>query len=546
MPRDIVLWLFIWLAAQDFNSTQYHVDLYPIKCSITYRERHSVFQNSCKKNQIHTPRNMKTTISPKSSVFKLEPLPTSRGIEQIVRGGRHLFPLLTNALEGDKTLVFAGWGKQAPPQAENYRDSLKSIGSDVVVKVAMRPGSNSVIDARKKGFTEENGTLGLIEDLVPQADMLMLLISDGAQTKNWKKIVGMMKPGATLGLSHGFLLGHLYATGQKFRDDINVVLMAPKGMGDSVRRLYLQGQTTDGAGINSSVAVEQDVNGRAYDYAIAWAVATGSPVTFFTTMRNEYISDITGERAMLLGLAWALVETLYAHYVGAGGMKPADAFLLSTKGLTSTVVNLISQHGLLGFYNSLTPSQQVAFKDGYNVAYFPTKHIIGRIYDNVASGQEIEEVVAETEKLETTPMPEIEKSDMWKVAADENLYTAIVPMSDQLAFTAGMYVAGIMAGIDTLIANGHCVSEAVNEQLVEGTDSLMPYMDAKGLRAMVDGCSITARLGTRKWGPIGEAELAEALNSAPGGGFDHFLTNPIHADITACFALRPTAKLIVA
>lgn len=488
-------------------------------------------------------------MKPSSSVFILQPLVTSQGEEQIVRGGRNLFPLLDKAFEGVKTIVGVGWGSQAPAQLQNLRDSLASIGSDIVVKVALRPNSEKVAKVVAAGFNVRDGTLGSIEELVPEADLVLLLISDGAQTENWEKIIGLMKPGATLGLSHGFLLGHITATGQRFRDDINIILMAPKGMGDSVRRLYEQGETTEGAGINSSVAVEQDVNGHAYDYAIGWAVGTGSPVTFFTTMRNEYVSDISGERWMLLGAIWGLVEAIYANLIEMGWM-PEQAFLVSTKGLTSTVARLISEHGLLGFYKSLTPAQQTSFANGYETAYVPGLEVVEKIYETVASGQEIKEVVAATKALETTPMVAVETSDMWRVAAESDLYQADVPMSDDLAFAAGMFVAGIMAGINTLIKKGHCVSEAINEQLIEMIDSLLPYMDAKGLRAMVDGCSITARLGTRKWGPIAQKAFADALarpipDTGVDSAFAEFLNSPIHDDVAACFALRPTVKLRV-
>lgn len=464
-------------------------------------------------------------------------------------GGRNLFPLLDKAFEGINTITFVGYGSQAPAQAKNLRDSLASIGSSIKVRVALRPGSEKVAKATAAGFNFAHGTLGFINDLVPDSDMVMLLISDGAQTEHWEEIIGMMKSGATLGLSHGFLLGHLTATGKSFRKDINIVLMAPKGMGDSVDRLYELGKTTEGAGINSSVAVEQDVDGHAYDRAIGWAVGTGSPVTFFTTMRNEWISDISGERFMLLGGVWGLVEAVYEYLINVG-WQPEEAFLVSTKGLTRTVARLISEHGLLGFYKSLTAGQQTAFANGYEAAYLPGLGVMEEIYETVSSGKEIEEVVAATKELETTPMTKIEKSPMWEVAAAGNLYRAEVPMSEDLAFVAGMYIAGIMAGINVLIKNGHCVSEAINEQLIEIIDSLLPYMDAEGLRAMVDGCSITARLGTRKWGPIAQKAFANALEQPiPDTGVDsafaEFLNSPIHKDVAACFALRPSVKLRV-
>ena len=107
---------------------------------------------------------------------------------------------------------------------------------------------------------------------------MLLLIADAAQAEEYQRIFAALRPGATLGLSHGFLLGHLRNVGAEFPDNVNVIAVCPKGMGPSVRRLYEQGADVDGAGINSSFAIEQDVTGRATDYALGWAVALGSPV----------------------------------------------------------------------------------------------------------------------------------------------------------------------------------------------------------------------------------------------------------------------------
>lgn len=135
-----------------------------------------------------------------------------------------------------------------------------------------------------------------------------------------------MKPNSILGLSHGFLLGHLQSVGLDFPKNISVVAVCPKGMGPSVRRLYVQGKEINGAGINASFGVLQvgcfllfsiysvtygylilihtqiificlqDVDGRATDVALGWSVALGSPFTFATTLEQEYKSDIFGER----------------------------------------------------------------------------------------------------------------------------------------------------------------------------------------------------------------------------------------------------------
>jgi ketol-acid reductoisomerase len=118
------------------------------------------------------------------------------------------------------------------------------------------------------------------------------------QADNYEDIFKAMKPKSILGLSHGFLLGHLQSVGDNFPEDISVIAVCPKGMGPSVRRLYVQGKEVNGAGINASFAVHQDVDGRATDVALGWSVALGSPFTFATTLEDEYKSDIYGERGI--------------------------------------------------------------------------------------------------------------------------------------------------------------------------------------------------------------------------------------------------------
>lgn len=231
--------------------------------------------------------------------FAKEEIELAGAKEYIVRGGRDQFKNLACAFKGVKTVGVIGWGSQGPAQAQNLRDSFESAGLDVTVKIGLREGSSSMKEAEKVGFTKENGTLGEMYQVMKESDMVLLLISDAAQASGYEKIQAALKPGATLGLSHGFLLGHLDSLGVSFRDDINIILVAPKGMGPSVRRLYVQGKEVNGAGINSSFAVHQDVTGTATDLAIGWAVAIGSPFCFQTTLRNEYRSDIFGERGML-------------------------------------------------------------------------------------------------------------------------------------------------------------------------------------------------------------------------------------------------------
>jgi ketol-acid reductoisomerase len=200
-----------------------------------------------------------------SNVFETEVITLADTREMIVRGGRDKFPLLARAFDGIRQIGVIGWGSQGPAQAQNLRDSLEH--TDIRVKIGLRSGSSSMASAREAGFTEENGTLGEMYEVVAESDMVLLLISDAAQIDHYEKVFASMKDGATLGLSHGFLLGHLESIGKYFPKNINVVGVCPKGMGPSVRNLYVQGKEVNGAGINTSFAVEQDIDGKATDQA---------------------------------------------------------------------------------------------------------------------------------------------------------------------------------------------------------------------------------------------------------------------------------------
>src|SRR5215475_12097463 len=260
-----------------------------------------------------------------SKVFETRVVKMADREETIVAGGRHLFPLLPKAFDGIKQIGVIGWSSQGPAQAQNLRE-----------------GSSSMKEAAAVGFTKENGTLGDMYDVIRESDMSLLLISDAAFAENYKKIFAAFRPGTTLGLSHGFLLSHLQSQGEDFPKNINVIAVCPKGMGPSVRRLYEQGREVNGAGINSSFAVHQDVNGKATDYALGWSVALGSPYTFETTLESEYRSDIFGERGILLGAVHGIAESLYARYVG-NGMAKDDAYLNTSESITGPISKTISR-----------------------------------------------------------------------------------------------------------------------------------------------------------------------------------------------------------
>ncbi|GIK42215.1 MAG: hypothetical protein BroJett011_60480 [Chloroflexota bacterium] len=483
-----------------------------------------------------------------TKVFEKEKIVLGDTEEYIVRGGRHLFPLLPKAFEGIKQIGVIGWSSQGPAQAQNLRDSLE--GTDIRVKVGLRAGSSSMQKAEAVGFTTANGTLGEMYDVIRESDMVLLLISDAAQAENYKRIFEAIRPGATLGLSHGFLLGYLTSIGEKFPENINVVGVCPKGMGPSVRRLYEQGRTVNGAGINASFAVQQDINGKATDYALAWSVALGSPFTFMTTLELEYKSDIFGERGILLGAVHGIVESLYLWFK-QHGYSPEEAFDNSVESITGPISKIISKKGLMAVYESLDAKDKDLFRRAYSAAYHPAYEMLMEVYYEVSSGKELASVIAANARFKRYPMGKIDGTEMWQVG--EKVRARRDPNKIPLnPVAAGIYIATMIAQVDILKANGHPYSEIANETIIEAVDSLNPYMDFKGVAYMVDNCSTTARLGSRKWAPRFDYILRQQTFTALDQGnqvdeelFDNFIHSDIHQVLAVCAELRPSVDISV-
>merc|ERR1719217_312032 len=248
-----------------------------------------------------------------------------------------------------------------------------------------------------------------------------------------------------LGLSHGFLLGVMQADGATFRDDINVVLVAPKGMGPSVRKLYEQGKEVNGAGINASFAIHQDATGDATDIALGWSIGLGSPFSFITTLESEFKSDIFGERMILLGGVHGIIESLFRRYT-ANGMSDEDAFKNTAESITGNISRKISKDGIKSVYDSLDAEGKKEFEVAYSAAYVPAFDIVAECYEDVECTNEIKSVVnsgnrfkASTKGFPDLPMGVIDGTHVWKVGAkvreerDGNF--ACHP------FTAGVYCA---------------------------------------------------------------------------------------------------------
>ena len=483
-----------------------------------------------------------------TSVFDKEYVTLAQRREPIVRGGRHLFDRLPRAFAGVNQIGVIGWGPQGSAQAQNLRDSLSGA---IKVAVGLRGGSSSAEQARAAGFHEEDGTLGELFEVIASSDMVLLLISDAAQTELYEQIFAALRPGTTLGFSHGFLLGHLTDAGVQFPSDVDVIAVCPKGMGASVRALYVQGEQVNGAGINASFAVHQDVTGLATDRALAWSVAIGAPYTFQTTLESEYRSDLSGERSMLLAGVHGIVESLYRRYRDHG-MSDEDAFRHSTEPVTGPISKIISKDGLDGLYRRLDNDGRAVFARAYSVAYPVGLELTHEIYDEVRSGNEIRSVVLAGRRLVRFPMSKIDHADMWEVG--QKVRAARVETDIPLdPFTAGIFCGVMMAQVDTLLEHGHPYSEIANESVIEAVDSLNPYMHARGVAYMVDNCSTTARLGARKWAPRFDYLLTQqaypAVDNEPDTvdttAFAAFEDHVIHDVLRVCAQMRPPVDIFV-
>jgi len=493
----------------------------------------------------------------KSRLFQVEQIKLADRYESIVKGGRHLYSKLPEAFKGIKKIAVVGYGPQGGAQAQNLKDSLRGTGIETVV--GLRNGSSSRLEARNHGFTEQNGGLKDTSTAIAGADLVLGLIADGAMAHSHEKLIfNHMKPGATLGLSHGFLLSHLNSIGKSFPDSLNVIAVCPKGVGASVRRLYEQGKSVNGAGINSSFAVHQAVDiQRSTDLALGWSVALGSPFTFQTTLESEYKSDIFGERGVLVGGIHGITECLSRWLRLEHNVSAEEAYIRTVSCITGPISRIISSRGgLLGVVRQIRlQGQEDIFAKAFVAAYQPSLDLLTEIYDSVASGDEVKGVVQHGRRLSSFPMKSMAKTPLWKTGAAMKL-RATTPLPQNVEIdpvTAGIYLSVMVAQCDILDINGHCYSEIANESIIEAVDSLNPYMAFKGVDYLVDNCSTTARLGSRKWAPRFDYILTQQalpymesvvddVSSSPL--YEAFLNHKIHDILRECSKLRPSVDIL--
>ena len=279
----------------------------------------------------------------------------------------------------------------------------------------------------------------------------------------------------------------------------------------------------------------------------------GAPWTFQTTLGNEWRSDIYGERAMLLGGVHGVVEATY-KWMRENGASYVESYERSVESVVGPLSKTISEKGLLGVLESMSQQEIEEFETAYNAAYPRLRELSNKIYTDVSSGREIQEVVSDFEI--DHPMQEVSTTEMWRVG-EEYRQNTLAEQKAEIKINptvAGVYIAGIMAQVDILRTNGHAWSEVVNESIIEAVDSLNPYMAARGISHMVDNCSVTARRRARKWAPAYEALISQTVTPVIDGKMsrnsrnefqEEFLNHPVHEALRTLSQMRPPVNISV-
>lgn len=309
----------------------------------------------------------------------------------------------------DETVAVLGYGVQGPGQALNMRDN------GIKVIVGQREGGRSWQKALDDGFVMGK-TLFPLQEAAKRGTIIEFLVSDAGQVATWPKIKACLRPGNALCFSHGFSIVYKGQTGIIPPADVDVIMVAPKGAGRTVRSNFLAG-----SGINSSYAIFQNATGRAEERTLALGIAIGSGYLFPTTFEKEVYSDLTGERGVLMGCLAGVMEAQY-NVLRKNGHSPSEAFNETVEELTQSLIRLVAENGMdWMFANCSTTAQRGAldWKGRFRDAVAP---VFDELYENVISGEETRVVL----KANSAPdyrdhlekqLDDMRNSEMWKAGA---------------------------------------------------------------------------------------------------------------------------------
>jgi len=306
----------------------------------------------------------------------------------------------------NETIAVLGYGVQGPGQAMNMRDN----GLQVII--GQRQGTPSWDRAISDGFVPGE-TLFSIEEAAQRATLVQFLLSDAGQVATWPLVKKGLNEGDALYFSHGFSIAFKDQTNIVPPENVDVILVAPKGSGRSLRNNFLEG-----SGINSSYAIHQDYTGRAADRVLAAGVAIGSGYLFPTTFQNEVYSDLTGERGVLMGCLAGVMEAQY-NTLRKNGHSPSEAFNETVEELTQSLIRLVAENGMdWMFANCSTTAQRGAldWAPKFRDAVMP---VFTELYESVVSGKEVARTLDKNsqpdyrEKLQEE-LDTIKNSEMWQ------------------------------------------------------------------------------------------------------------------------------------
>lgn len=306
----------------------------------------------------------------------------------------------------NETIAVIGYGVQGPGQALNLRDN----GFNVIV--GQRKGGKTWEKAIADGWVPGE-TLFDIEEAAERGTIIQYLLSDAAQIEVWPKLKKHLKPGNALYFSHGFGITYKERTGIVPPTDVDVILIAPKGSGTSLRRMFLEGR-----GLNSSYAIFQDATGKAFDRTIALGIGVGSGYLFETDFKREVYSDLTGERGTLMGAIQGLLLAQY-EVLRENGHTPSEAFNETVEELTQSLMPLFAEKGMDWMYANCSTTAQRGALDWMTPFHDATKPVFEKLYKEVAYGNEAQRSIDTNsqpdyrEKLEKE-LKALRESEMWR------------------------------------------------------------------------------------------------------------------------------------
>jgi ketol-acid reductoisomerase len=330
-------------------------------------------------------------------------------VEEVVT--REEFPLeKAQQVLKDETVTVLGYGVQGPAQSLNMRDN----GINVIV--GQWKGDQAAWDKAVADGWVPGETLFDLEEAAERGSIIQYLVSDAAQKLTWPRIKPHLKEGDALYFSHGFSIVYSDQTSIVPPENVDVIMVAPKGSGTSVRANFLAG-----SGINASYAVHQDFTGRAEERTIALGIAIGAGYLFPTTFQMEVYSDLTGERGVLMGALAGVMEAQY-NVLRKHGHTPSEAFNETVEELTQSLIRLVDQNGMDWMYANCSTTAQRGALDWRHQFRKAVEPVFDWLYESVASGEQTRIVLEANsapdyrEKL-GEELREIRESEMWRAGA---------------------------------------------------------------------------------------------------------------------------------